>query len=496
MSVRSSGILLHPTSFPSRWGIGDLGPAAYAFIDFLVASGQQLWQVMPLGPTGFGDSPYQSFSAFAGNPLLISFDKLREEGLLTDADLADAPVFSDTTVDYGAIIPFKMNLLRRSFEHFTSHATTEQRRDLADFGAISHHWLNDYALFAALKQAHGGAPWNQWAPDIRHRDPDAVSRWTMQLYDEIQFQMYLQFLFFKQWNEIKAYANQRGIRIIGDIPIFVAYDSADVWTHPSLFALDSEGLPTVVAGVPPDYFSATGQRWGNPLYRWEMMARDGYRWWIERFRAAFALVDVVRIDHFRGFAAYWEVPAHEETAVNGRWVSGPGADLFIKVSEALGPLPIIAEDLGVITPDVEALRDSLNFPGMNVLQFSFGADSSDPYLPHNHRKHSVVYTGTHDNDTTVGWWRSANDHERRHVQEYLGRDGSDIAWDFIRMALASVADMAVIPLQDVLALGSEARMNMPGRPSGNWGWRYTADMLTPAITERLRHLSQLYGRLP
>lgn len=493
-SPRSSGILLHPTSLPSRWGIGDLGQSIYTFIDFLVASGQQLWQVMPLGPTGFGDSPYQSFSAFAGNPLLISIDTLLEEGLLAPEDVADAPMFPNNTVDYGNVIPYKLKVLRRSFERFQASANPAQRQAFANFGATQHRWLNDYALFAALKDAHQGAPWNTWDSSIRRREPDAMLEWNQKLANEIQYHSYMQFLFFTQWATVKAYANERGISIIGDIPIFVAFDSADVWTNSSLFMLDSEGNPTVVAGVPPDYFSATGQRWGNPLYRWDMMARDNYSWWIDRVKSTFEIVDIVRIDHFRGFAANWEVPASEPTAINGRWVSGPGLALFERLTEVLGELPIIAEDLGVITPDVEELRDTMNYPGMSVLQFAFGADWTDPYLPHNHKPRSVVYTGTHDNDTTIGWWQKANDHERAHVQRYLGRDGSDISWDFIRMALASIAEMAVIPLQDLFNLDSSARMNMPGQAGGNWGWRYTPDMLNGFIAERLLGLTTLYGR--
>jgi 4-alpha-glucanotransferase len=495
-SPRKSGILLHPSSLPSRGGIGDLGAPAYAFVDFLVATSQQLWQVMPLGPTGYGDSPYQGFSAFAGNPLLISLEGLRAEGLLTDADLDGAPVFPDTMVDYGAVIPFKLSMLRRSFERFSAAATPGQRQAFANFRARTHSWLNDYTLFAALKQANSGAAWSGWEPAIRRREPDAVAHWARELYDQLQFHAYMQFQFFSQWEHLKGYANQRGVQIVGDIPIFVAYDSADAWTNRAIFALDDDGLPTVVAGVPPDYFSTTGQLWGNPLYRWDVLAQQGYRWWIERFRAALTLVDIVRIDHFRGFAAYWEVPAGEETAVNGRWVSGPGAALFEAVGAALGHLPIIAEDLGVITPDVEALRDQFGFPGMKVLQFAFGDGAADPYLPHNYRRHCVVYTGTHDNDTTAGWWASAAPHERNNVQLYLGRDGSDISWDFIRLAMASVAEMAIVPLQDVLGLGSAARMNTPGRAGGNWSWRYTPEMLDPQVTERLRTLTALYGRAP
>jgi 4-alpha-glucanotransferase len=491
---RSSGILLHPTSLPSRGGIGDLGASAYTFVDFLAAAGQRLWQVMPLGPTGYGDSPYQGFSAFAGNPLLISLEGLHAEGLLTSADLAEAPTFPNAAVDYGAVIPFKLSMLRRSFERFSATATPGQRQAFANFRAHTHSWLNDYTLFAALKQANSGGAWSTWEEAIRRREPDAVAHWTRELYEQLQFQAYMQFQFFSQWERLKRYANQRGVRIIGDIPIFVAYDSADVWTNRAVFALDEDGRPTAVAGVPPDYFSATGQLWGNPLYRWDVLAQQGYRWWIERFRAALSLVDIVRIDHFRGFAAYWEVPASEKTAVNGRWVSGPGLALFEAVGAALGQLPIIAEDLGLITPDVEALRDELGFPGMKVLQFAFGDGATDPYLPHNYRRHCVVYTGTHDNDTTAGWWASATPHERSHVQLYLGRDGSDISWDFIRLALASAAEIAIVPLQDVLELGSAARMNMPGQAGGNWSWRYTPEMLGPQVTERLRTLTALYGR--
>jgi 4-alpha-glucanotransferase len=493
---RRSGILLHPTSLPGRWGVGDLGAPAHAFVDFLAAAGQQLWQVMPLGPTGYGDSPYQGFSAFAGNPLLVSLDLLLDAGLLADEDLAGAPLFPDAAVDYGTVIPFKQALLRCSFERFTAGATPGQRQEFADFRARTHSWLNDYTLFAALKAAHGGAEWSTWEPAIRLRDPEAIDRWTHELYNELQFHAYLQFLFYSQWGRLKRYANRRGVRIIGDIPIFVAYDSADVWTNPEIFFLDAEGKPTVVAGVPPDYFSATGQLWGNPLYRWDALAHQGYRWWIERFRTALTQVDIARIDHFRGFAAYWEVPAGEATAINGRWVSGPSMALFEAVGAELGQLPIIAEDLGLITPDVEALRDKLGFPGMTVLQFAFSGNAQDPYLPHNYRRHCVVYSGTHDNDTTAGWWASAAPHERTQVQVYLGRDGSDISWDFIRLALASVAETAIVPLQDVLALGSAARMNTPGRAAGNWSWRYTPDMLSPQVTDRLRTLTELYGRAP
>ena len=493
---RASGILLHPTSLPGRWGIGDLGEAAYRFVDALQAAGQQLWQVMPLGPTGYGDSPYQSFSAFAGNPLLISFDLLLGEGLLLSEDVADAPSLPDHAVDYGAVIPFKLGVLRRSFERFSTGSSPELRQAFNDFLAQNHSWLNDYALFAALKQAHGGASWNTWDGPIARHEPEALVHWSRQLSSEVQFHSYLQFLFQRQWLDLKSYANQRGVRIIGDIPIFVAYDSADLWANPDLFWLDEDNNPLVVAGVPPDYFSATGQRWGNPLYRWPVLAKRGYSWWVERFRSTLVLYDIARIDHFRGFAGYWEVPAEEETAINGRWVAGPGRDLFDAVHRALGSLPIIAEDLGLITPDVIELRDGLGFPGMKVLQFAFGGRSDDPYLPHNYLPRSVVYTGTHDNDTTRGWWNSLPDHERSRVQVYLGRDGSDISWDLIRLALMSVAELAIIPIQDVLDLDSSARMNTPGQAGGNWGWRMAPGALNHHIIQRLHQLTAVYGRLP
>lgn len=492
--ARASGILLHPTSLPSQWGIGDLGDGAHDFADLLAAAGQQIWQVMPLGPTGYGDSPYQSFSAFAGNPLLISFDILLEEGLLQPDDLADAPHLSDTAVDYGAVIPFKQGVLRRAFAHFQSGIADHMRGEYERFRAEQANWLDDYALFAALKSANGGAAWYTWEPALRGRDAQALADARRDHAGEIEYQRFIQYLFFEQWLALKQYANDLGIKILGDIPIFVAYDSADVWANSELFFLDDEGKPTVVAGVPPDYFSATGQLWGNPLYRWDVLRERGYTWWIERFRATLTMFDIVRIDHFRGFAAYWEVPATEETAINGQWTPGPGAELFEAVDRALGGLPIVAEDLGIITPDVEELRDRFGFPGMRVLQFAFGVKADQPYLPHNHIQRCVIYTGTHDNDTTLGWWRTSPENERRHVQLYLGRSGDDISWDFIRAALSSVAETAIIPLQDVLALGSEARMNTPGLAGGNWTWRVDLRRFTPPIVARLRELTILYGR--
>jgi 4-alpha-glucanotransferase len=494
---RSSGILLHPTSLPSRFGIGDLGPEAYRWVDFLEDSGQGLWQVLPLGPTGYGDSPYQSFSAFAGNPLLISPEKLAEEGFLSEADLADTPPFPDHKVDYGPVITFKLSLLRRAFANFQAHASSTRRTEFADFCETHRTWLDDYALFMALKGVHGGANWGDWEGDIAMRQPEAMSRWSNILADEVRFHQFVQFQFFQQWLALKDYANVRHIQIIGDIPIFVAYDSADVWANPHLFYLDEAGRPTVVAGVPPDYFSPTGQLWGNPHYRWDVMAATGYAWWIEHFRTTLTLVDIVRVDHFRGFEACWEVPASEDTAINGRWVKGPDADLFVAVEQALGKLPIIAEDLGVITPEVVALREGFGFPGMKILQFAFTSDPKamvPAFLPHNFERNCVVYTGTHDNNTTLGWFNDATPGEREAAQKYIGVYGLNIPWAFIRLAFASVADMAIIPLQDVLGLGAEARMNHPSKVGGWWSWRVSPGMLTDAIADRLRELATVYGR--
>jgi 4-alpha-glucanotransferase len=493
---RASGILLHPTSFPGRFGIGDLGDAAFAFVDFLAAARQQLWQIMPLGPTGYGDSPYQALSAFAGNPLVISLERLAAQHYLADWDLATAPAFPEQTVDYGAVVDFKGRMLRLSYDNFEANVTAETRARLDAFIAANCDWLADYALFAALKEHHGGASWDTWAPDIATRQPAALAYWRETLAGSIRYHQYLQFQFFEQWGALKQYANEHGIRIIGDIPIFVAYDSADAWAHPDLFYFDAAGRPTVVAGVPPDYFSPTGQLWGNPVYRWDVMARQHYAWWIARVRNALQWIDIVRLDHFRGFQAGWVVPAGESTAENGKWVKGPGAALFRALEAALGTLPIIAEDLGLITPAVEALRDALGLPGMKVLQFAFSGEPGNLYLPHNHVRHCVVYTGTHDNDTTRGWFEHAGPAVRRNVQLYLARHGDDIAWDFIRVALMSVADTAIFPLQDVLNLGSEARMNAPGQPSGNWGWRYAAWMLDDHFRDRLRGLTELYDRAP
>ncbi|MCC6629167.1 MAG: 4-alpha-glucanotransferase [Chloroflexi bacterium] len=491
---RASGILLHPTSLPGRFGIGDLGDAADHFLAFLEAAGQRLWQVMPLGPTGYGDSPYQSFSAFAGNPLLISLEALAADGLLTDADLASMPPLPAERVDFGAVIPGKWRLLRQAATRFETVATPAQRADFERFRADASGWLDDFALYMALKEAHDGAGWQDWQAPLRRREPAALAEALHRLAEPVRAQQVVQWLIARQWQRVRDAAHTRGIQIVGDIPIFVAADSADVWANPGLFHLDDAGRPTIVAGVPPDYFSATGQLWGNPLYHWDRLAADGYAWWVRRVRAALAQVDRLRIDHFRGFEAYWAVPAAEDTAIHGRWLPGPGAAFFSALRAGLGELPIIAEDLGLITPPVEALRDAFDLPGMAVLQFAFGTDAANTYLPHNHRRNLVVYTGTHDNDTTTGWYAQQAEAVRDQVRRYLGQPGDDIAWDFIRLALASVADTVIVPLQDVLSLGSEARMNLPGDPSGNWSWRCDAQLLTGERAARLADLVAVYGR--
>ncbi|MCX5995515.1 MAG: 4-alpha-glucanotransferase, partial [Chloroflexi bacterium] len=499
-------ILLHPSSLPGRFGIGDLGSEAYRFADFLVDTGQRLWQMLPLGPADWSNSPYQCLSVFAGNPLLISLEMLIKERLLDSADLRNAPVFPEHYVDYDAVIDFKMPLLGKSFALFEEKAAPAQLDEFESFCLSKASWLDDYALYMALNEAHGGAAWNVWEKDIRMRLPEAVKSWSRKLAREIRYHKYQQYQFFRQWAKLKKYCNDRGIRLIGDMPIFIALDSATVWLRPELFYLDADGKPTVVAGVPPDYFSETGQLWGNPLYRWDVMAGDGYAWWIERLKATCSLVDIVRLDHFRGFEKYWEVPGGDTTARNGRWVPGPGAALFEAIKNALGDVPIIAEDLGVITPEVDALRERLGFPGMRVLQFAFGTDAkADDYRPHNYPRHCVVYTGTHDNNTTIGWFkedvvgdttqsRGVREAEKRLALKYTGSDGREFNWDFIRLALMSVADTAIIPLQDVLGLGAEARMNRPATTEGNWSWRFTRDMLTDELKARLRELTSLYGR--
>jgi 4-alpha-glucanotransferase len=502
--TRSSGILLHPTSLPGRFGIGDLGDAAYALVDFLVESGQSLWQVLPLGPTGFGDSPYQCFSSFANNPLLVSPERLVADGLLSENDLQHTPRFSAAQVDYGRVIDFKTALLARAFENFKRTTETDLRSGFLAFIKRSESWLEDYALFRALKDANNGASWNQWEPAIRKRERRAMLAAREELHDQIEAQKFYQYLFHKQWTALKDYCHKNQIKVIGDIPIFVAYDSADVWSNPELFKLDSEGNPTVVAGVPPDYFSKTGQLWGNPIYDWNRLRATGYKWWIDRLRATLEVVDIVRIDHFRGFAACWEIPAGDKTAENGRWVEVPGREIFDALKYDFDELPVIAEDLGVITPDVQALRDDFGFPGMRILQFGF-RNSTNTDLPHNYVPNTIVYTGTHDNDTAVGWFNSQAgagstrtaeqiEREREFCLEYLNSDGKEIQWDFIRAAMASVAHTAIIPMQDLLGLGSDARMNLPASTEGNWRWRFGQKALTKSLGKRLRQVTELYVR--
>ena len=439
---RASGILLHPTSLPGRFGIGDLGQEAYNFVHFLQSAGQHLWQIMPLGPTGYGDSPYASFSAFAGNPLLISPDKLIAEGLLPENALAELPSFPINFIDYGWVIHVKFKLLQTSFNHFKKRQPTSIIEEFQQFCQRNSKWLDEFALFMAIKHLFPNGAWTQWPAELAARRPQALQEKRIQLAEKIEAQKYFQFLFFRQWFALKNYANAHNIQIIGDLPIFAAQDSADVWSLPELFYLSETGEPTVVAGVPPDYFSETGQRWGNPLYRWDMLKKQNYGWWADRMNQILKLVDIIRIDHFRGFEAYWEVPADKKTAVIGRWVKGPGAELFLAIEQSMGKLPpIIAEDLGIITAEVEALRDQFGFPGMRVLQFAFTDGAKNRDLPHNYPRNSVVYTGTHDNDTTTGWYlNSSTEHERDYFRSYLARDGHDACWDMIRLCFSSAAN--------------------------------------------------------
>ncbi len=493
---RSSGILLHPTSLPGRYGIGDLAAGAYRFVDWLEAHGQSIWQVLPLGPTSYGDSPYQTLSAFAGNSNLISLDALVEDGLLRQSDLADTPPFPRGKVDYGWIIPFHNQKLALAWRNFRDGDHPTLGRELEQFVKENQFWLEDYALFAALKRQHKLRPWAEWESDLRRRDETALARAAENLADQVAAERFRQWLFHRQWTALKTYANGKGVRLFGDLPIFVAHDSADVWAHQHEYLLDASGNPTVIAGVPPDYFSPTGQRWGNPLYRWDVMKATGYRWWIERIKALYSLVDYIRVDHFRGFEAYWEIPVSEPTAVQGKWVSGPGKAFFEAIQMALGNLPIIAEDLGVITPGVEKLRDDFGLPGMKVLQFAW-SDPANPFLPHNHPVNCIIYTGTHDNNTTRGWWETEVDERTRaFVKDYLGQDIQDIVWALARIGMRSSGRVFIMPMQDVLGLGSSARMNTPGDPTGNWSWRFTEEALDHPGMEALLHITRLYQRHP
>jgi 4-alpha-glucanotransferase len=490
---RCSGVLLHVTSLPGR-GIGTLGEAAYRWVDWLADAGQTLWQILPLVPVTQGGSPYNGLSALAGNSLLIDPDGLVAAGLL-DAAQVGGDELPAGRVDFPAVIRWKERLLHDAFGAFVDGAAPQLRPEWERFRARHRHWLDDYAMFRAVRDAHGGASWLHWEKGIRLRHPGSVERWAARLQPQVEEHMFRQFLFERQWTALRRHANQRGIRIVGDIPIFVSHDSADVWANRELFALDDRGFPVLVAGVPPDYFSATGQRWGNPLYRWDAMAEQGFAWWIERFRRTLEQVDIVRVDHFRGFQAYWEIEASEATAINGRWVSGPGAALFRAVEQRLGRLPVIAEDLGLITPEVEQLRLQLGYPGMRVLQFAFDDDAENPHLPLNHRLDSVAYTGTHDNATAAEWWSGAGDATRTQVARLLGDGTRSIGWTMIEAVWHSRAQVAVAPIQDVLGLGAEARMNTPGTMQGNWSWRLEPHLLNEQAQRRLEAITREAGRM-
>ena len=491
---RASGVLLHPTSLPGPHGSGDLGPAAYHFVDWLHGAGQTLWQMLPLGGIGPGHSPYMSSSAFAGNLLLIDLIELQQRGWLGAQALAHPPAANACRIDFSSMVPWRMQRLGEAASAFADQACSADQADFKAFCAAQADWLDDYALFMSLCEALRWLDWPLWPPELAARQAAALTQARQQHASRIAFFQFCQWCFYRQWAALRSHAHASGVRIIGDMPIFIAHQSAEVWSRQDLFELDERGQPTVVAGVPPDYFSSTGQRWGNPQYRWPAHAAERYGWWVQRLRRTLMLVDIVRIDHFRGFADYWEIPASETTAVNGRWRTGPGQDLFDAASQALGPLPVIAEDLGLLSPAVKSLLQATGIPGMAVLQFAFGGDASQPFLPHNHHHHSVVYTGTHDNDTSVGWWAGASEQERHHARAYLGTDGHDIAWSLIRAASASVADTAVHPMQDILALPSGCRMNLPGAASGWWDWRFEWREVHAWHGQRLGDITQLFGR--
>ncbi len=526
---RSSGILLHPSSLPSKFGIGDFGPNAYKFVDFLEKSGQHLWQILPLGPTSFGDSPYQSFSTFAGNTLFISPEVLCQKGYLEERDVELAPIFSCKKTDYGNAIPFKRGLFEKAHRRFQKKAFTADQVAFQKFCEKNSFWLEDYALFASLKdyfiaerQEAGfsneffafeektakklsknlqkdyyfGAVWSTWPEELVNREYGALEKWKRKLTTAIDRYKFLQFEFFSQWEALKQYANEKNIKIIGDVPIFVAYDSADTWANPKNYYIDEKGFPTVVAGVPPDYFSETGQLWGNPLYRWEEHEKTGYKWWIDRIRCTLNMVDILRIDHFRGFESYWAVPFGDRDATKGEWRKGPAEKLFKAVEKELGNLPIIAEDLGIITDDVRELRKKLGFPGMRILHFAFNDDSKNDYLPHNYEPNTVVYTGTHDNDTTIGWYTNGTEHEKDYVRRYMNISGDDIAWDMIRLAMSSSAVFAIFPIQDMLRLDGSHRMNIPSTSNSNWQFRFELSQLNEDDANGLRYLSELFNRIP
>ncbi|MFN8673183.1 MAG: 4-alpha-glucanotransferase [Candidatus Sericytochromatia bacterium] len=498
---RASGILMHPTSLPSEFGIGDLGSSAYNFVDFLEKAGQKLWQILPLGPTGYGNSPYACYSAFAGNTNLISPEMLYKQGYLDKEDLSNLPEFSKEKVDYQKMEELKNPLYKKSFENFKTKLSEEEKHRFFYFCDENHYWLQDFSVFMALKEhffekakmenrENDCKTWVDWPIEIVQRQPAVLSEIDYQFGEEIFYHKYLQYQFFKQWLSLKDYANKKGIQIIGDIPIFVAHDSADVWANQELFLLDEKGTPIEVAGVPPDYFSETGQLWGNPLYNWQEMYRTGFSWWVERIRMTLKLVDIVRIDHFRGFESYWSIPYGSPNAITGQWKKAPGKELFTAINHHLGDLPIIAEDLGIITPEVEQLRDYFEFPGMKILQFAFTNTGKDPFLPHNYKTNCVVYPGTHDNDTCLGWFNTAPEKEKEYFLRYSNSSGENIHWDFIKLGMNSVSNMFIFALQDALGLGTESRMNMPSKPDGNWEWVLKQEDLTKELADKIKTLTE------
>ncbi|MEP1305883.1 MAG: 4-alpha-glucanotransferase [Balneola sp.] len=485
---RSSGTLVHPTSFPGKYGIGDFGSEARSFLDFLEETGQTIWQILPLTPTGYGNSPYASYSAFAGNSYLISPDILIEKGLLTKKEAETAEIKPGVKVEYERSFKNKDTLFKIASKRFFDSKNTDQKEKLSKFKKNNKAWLDDYTLFMSCGLDRGMQPWNTWESDLAQRNPQALKEAKKKYKAEIEYQEWLQFEFSVQWKSLKEYANKKNIRVIGDIPIFVDHNSSDVWANPEFFEVDKKGTRKLVAGVPPDYFSKTGQLWGNPLYKWDVIEKDGFSWWIERFKHMFFICDAIRVDHFRGFDAYWEVKATEKTAENGRWVKGPGEKLFNTILEKCGELPILAEDLGFVTEGVEKLRDKYNFPGMKILQFAFDSDSSNSFLPHNYPQNCVTYSGTHDNDTSIGWYDSAPETEKHRARVYTRSSGREINWEFIRLGMFSVADQAIFPLQDYLGLDGAHRSNIPGTSSGNWLWRYTEKMLSDIDRNRIKDL--------
>jgi len=491
---RSCGCLVHPTSFPGKYGMGDFGSEARTFIDFLQRTHQTIWQVLPLTPTGYGNSPYASYSAFAGNVYLISPDILHNKGLLTEKEIKSIELPSKETADYDSSFQNKDRVYQLAADRFYENISKDEEKAFDAFKKRNKHWLDDYVLFMACSLHYDKQPWNTWDPDLAQRKPKALKSYRKKFSKEIKLQYWLQFEFDNQWNDLKNYANERNIRVVGDIPIFVDHNSADVWANPKYFEVDEQGNRQLVAGVPPDYFSKTGQLWGNPLYKWDELEKDGFSWWIDRFKHMFNACDAIRVDHFRGFDAYWEVDASQKTAEVGEWVDGPGKKLFDAILEKCGELPIIAEDLGFMTEGVQKLRDNYNFPGMKIIQFAFDSDSTNSFLPHNYSQNSVVYSGTHDNDTTIGWYNTAGQTEQHRARTYTRSSGEEMHWEFIRLGMISVSDQAIFPLQDYMGLDGSHRMNVPGTSSGNWLWRYTTKMLEQVDEEQIKHLADLSNR--